>query len=252
MSQDSEDLDLLFESISATVRGADKENKNVGGSECPKVDIGREVLSDSPIQKENCEDLYGRLGNIVRNLHDSLRELGLDKSLSESAASITDAKDRLAYIATLTEQAANKVLNTLDQAIPAQTSLSTRAEQLNLSWKEMYGGKLSVEEFKQLSESSMQFSEDVRREAELEKSRLLEIMMAQDFQDLTGQIIKKVISVTQDVEKDLAQLLIDNAPADVRERVSKAKPVDLMSGPAIPTQAMAQDDVDDLLEGLGF
>lgn len=258
MNHDNEDLDALFESISAELNSTnpDQNNKseeaatnNCSNNGLPEGESSGKSLN---CEKSGSDDLYGRLGSIVRSLHDSLRELGLDKSLSESAASINDAKDRLAYIATLTEQAANKVLNTLDQAIPSQTELSTRAAAVNAGWKKMYEGKLSIDEFKALAEESMQFSEVVQRETEIEKARLLEIMMAQDFQDLTGQIIKKVITVTKDVERDLAQLLMDNAPPEVKEKVSKEKPVDLMSGPAVPAKAMAQDDVDDLLAGLGF
>ena len=76
-------------------------------------------------------------------------------------------------------------------------------------------------------------------------------MRAQDFQDITGQIIKKVVTVTKRVETDLAQLLRDNAPVAVRERQA-AKPVELMAGPSVPAAAMAQDDVDNLLADLGF
>jgi chemotaxis protein CheZ len=258
MSHDNEDLDALFDSIAAGVVAGSEVKKD--DLEChqgtdqvqsDRINTGSEATA-SDSERTGSDDLYGRLGTIVRSLHDSLRELGLDKSLSESAASINDAKDRLAYIATLTEQAANKVLNTLDQAIPAQTELSTRAGLVNAGWKKMFEGTLSVEEFKALAEESLQFSEAVQRETEIEKARLLEIMMAQDFQDLTGQIIKKVITVTKDVERDLAQLLMDNAPPEVKVKVAKEKPVDLMSGPAVPAQAMAQDDVDDLLAGLGF
>jgi chemotaxis protein CheZ len=68
--------------------------------------------------------MFERLGGIVRLLHDSLRELGYDKALTEAATQISDAQDRLEYVASLTEQAANKVLNTLDEGMPEQDVLS--------------------------------------------------------------------------------------------------------------------------------
>ena len=86
---------------------------------------------------------------------------------------------------------------------------------------------------------------------EAEKARLLEIMMAQDFQDITGQLIKKVVAITKKVESELAQLLKDNAPAEVREKIAQ-KEVSLMSGPSVPSEALTQDSVDDLLADLGF
>ena len=79
----------------------------------------------------------------------------------------------------------------------------------------------------------------------------MQIMMAQDFQDITGQIIKKVVAITQKLERELAQLLIDNAPHPHSHK-EKEKVVDLLAGPAVPASAMAQNDVDDLLADLGF
>jgi chemotaxis protein CheZ len=196
---------------------------------------------------ESENPMFERLGGIVRLLHDSLRELGYDKSLSNASSQITDASDRLEYIATLTEQSANKVLNTLDAGIPAQETLIKLGTEMEERWALLFAGKIGIEDFKILAADSRKFAAQVVADGEKEKARLLEIMMAQDFQDITGQIIKKVISVTKTVEKDLAQLLLDNAPAAVKD-----KHVDLMSGPSMPATALVQDDVDDLLADLGF
>jgi chemotaxis protein CheZ len=196
---------------------------------------------------ESDNPMYERLGGIVRLLHNSLRELGYDKSLSEASSQITDANDRLEYIATLTEQSANKVLNTLDAGIPAQEALIKHGKEMEERWAQLFAGKIGIEEFKVLAADSRKFAEQVVADAEKEKARLLEIMMAQDFQDLTGQIIKKVVTITNTVEQDLAKLLLDNAPAAVKD-----KHVDLMSGPSVPSAALVQNDVDDLLADLGF
>lgn len=203
------------------------------------IDATRAVDSDNP--------MFERLGGIVRLLHDSLRELGYDKSLSSASAQITDANDRLEYIATLTEQSANKVLNTLDAGIPAQEALVKQGKEMEERWALLFSGKIGIEEFKVLAADSRKFAAQVVADGEKEKERLLAIMMAQDFQDLTGQIIKKVVAITKTIEQDLAQLLLDNAPAAVKD-----KHVDLMSGPSIPSTALAQNDVDDLLADLGF
>jgi chemotaxis protein CheZ len=179
--------------------------------------------------------LFDRLGSIVR-LHDSLRELGYDKALNEASSQIVDAQDRLEYVATLTEQAANKVLNTLDEGMPAQDALSKQAKIMDARWAALFDGKLSVDEFKALAGDSRQFAQAVSEATEAEKARLLEIMMAQDFQDITGQLIKKVVTITKTVEHELAQLLRDYAPPAVREKLA-AKP-QLMSGPALPSLAL--------------
>jgi chemotaxis protein CheZ len=207
-----------------------------------------EEAAGATSQNDSDKPMFDRLGGIVRQLHDSMRELGYDRSLAEVATEISDSKGRLEYIASLTEQAANKVLNSIDEGLPAQETLSKNAKDMDTRWGLLFEGKLSLEEFKVLAGDSRQFAALVAESSESEKARLMEIMMAQDFQDLTGQIIKKVVTITQKLEKELTQLLLDNAPAPL----VKDKPVDLMQGPSVPNSALVQDDVDDLLADLGF
>ena len=205
------------------------------------------IATDAPSASDSDNPMFERLGGIVRLMHDSLRELGYDKSLSNASSQITDASDRLEYIATLTEQSANKVLTTLEAGIPAQEALIKQGKEMEERWALLFAGKIGIEDFKILAADSRKFAAQMVADGEKEKARLLEIMMAQDFQDITGQIIKKVVGITKTVEKDLAQLLLDNAPAAVKD-----KHVDLMSGPSMPSTALVQNDVDDLLADLGF
>ncbi|WFR78515.1 protein phosphatase CheZ [Janthinobacterium rivuli] len=241
-----DDFDALFDSVSASAAvpaAAEPVAAPVASAEAPGEAADPVDQSDKP--------MFERLGGIVRLLHDSLRELGYDKALTEASSQIVDAQDRLEYVATLTEQAANKVLNTLDEGMPAQDVLSKKAKDMDGRWTALFDGKLSLEEFKALAGDSRQFAQAVAEATEAEKARLLEIMMAQDFQDITGQLIKKVVNITKTVENELAQLLRDNAPAEVREKLAQ-KPVPLMQGPSVPSVALDQDNVDDLLADLGF
>ncbi|MCD2515870.1 protein phosphatase CheZ [Massilia sp. G4R7] len=245
---DEDDLESLFDQVSA--------------SAAPVVAAAPAVAAVAPAAAapaaagDGEHGMFERLGGIVRLLHDSLRELGYDKALTEASSAIVDAQDRLEYVATLTEQAANKVLNTLDEGMPAQDLLSKQAKDMETRWSDLFSGKLSLDEFKALAGDSRQFAAAVNVATEAEKARLLEIMMAQDFQDITGQLIKKVVKITQTVESELAQLLRDNAPAELKEKLAKkdAPPAaaPLMQGPSVPEAALDQTNVDDLLADLGF
>jgi chemotaxis protein CheZ len=237
-----DDMEALFDQVAAS--------SQVPAAAPPAAAPG--ALAEYAGHAEEAADkpMFERLGGIVRLLHDSLRELGYDKALTEASSQINDAQDRLEYVASLTEQAANKVLNTLDEGMPQQDQLSKKAKEMEARWDALFAGKLSIDEFKALAGDSKAFAQAVSVATEAEKARLLEIMMAQDFQDITGQLIKKVVIITKTVEHELAELLRDNAPPSVREKLA-AKPA-LMSGPALPSVALDQDNVDDLLADLGF
>ncbi|MTV39457.1 protein phosphatase CheZ [Duganella radicis] len=276
MTNAADDFDALFEEVSAQSKSAapapapapapaaaaedDLESlfEEVAAARPPDVVAAAEPApAAAPAAAESADGdaakdvMFERLGGIVRLLHDSLRELGYDKALTEAATQISDAQDRLEYVASLTEQAANKVLNTLDEGMPEQDVLSKQSKDMENRWADLFAGKLSLEQFKQLAGDSQKFAVAVSAATEAEKARLLDIMMAQDFQDITGQLIKKVVHITKTVEQELAQLLKDNAPPGVKEKIAQ-KEVSLMSGPSAPTVALSQDSVDDLLADLGF
>jgi len=241
-----DDLESLFEEVAAS-RPADAP----AAAPTPAPAASADPAAGAEGDGEGGNVMFERLGGIVRLLHDSLRELGYDKALTEAATQIGDAQDRLEYVASLTEQAANKVLNTLDEGMPEQDVLSKQSKDMENRWADLFAGKLSLDQFKQLAGDSQKFAVAVSAATEAEKARLLDIMMAQDFQDITGQLIKKVVLITKTVEQELAQLLKDNAPAGVREKIAQ-KEVSLMSGPSAPAVALNQDSVDDLLADLGF
>jgi chemotaxis protein CheZ len=248
---DDVDLEALFDQISAkslpASTGDDVQASASASAPAPTLS------QDPPAEPEDQSDkpMYERLGGIVRLLHDSMRELGYDRSLTDVASQIGDAQGRLEYVATLTEQAANKVLNAIDQSMPEQEQLSVSASDINKRWEQLFAGELSLDEFKALANDSKGFAATVLAATETQKSRMLEIMMAQDFQDITGQLIKKIVTITAVAERELAQLLRDNAPPEIKAAIAD-KPVELLNGPSTPGAALEQNDVDDLLDSLGF
>jgi len=189
---------------------------------------------------------------MTRTLHDSLRELGFDKKLESAAASVPDARDRLAYVATITEQAAGRALNATESARPIQDKLAKDAGELSARWDALFAQEPGVDAFKALVASTRDFLQAVPAQAQATNAQLTEVMMAQEFQDLTGQVIKQVADVTHDLENQLLMLLVENAAPERREEASG-----LINGPVIKTSGRTdivanQEQVDQLLDSLGF
>jgi chemotaxis protein CheZ len=189
---------------------------------------------------------------MTRTLHDTLRELGLNKQIEEATSSIPDARDRLNYVATMTQQAAERVLNATEAAQPLVDSMEVEAKRLSKQWQMLFDRQLDVDKFRTLVEQTQAYMEFVPTQTRATNAYLMEIMMAQDFQDLTGQVIKKIIELTQSMEKQLLALLLNNAPPSLKADFDAG----LLNGPVINAEGRdvvtSQDQVDDLLESLGF
>lgn len=217
-------------------------------------------MSDSPIESANTEPLtvdavpiLTRIGHVTRALHDNLGNLGFDKILEQVATDIPDARDRLNYVARMTEQAAVRVLNATDLANPLQDEMAKHAQDLKQSWTKTLTNPSLKSEYNAVAEQTLEFVAVTEKNTEETKALLMEIMMAQDFQDLTGQVIKRITALAQDIEQQLVQVLIDFSP----EAVKKQSDSSLMNGPQIDphnTQDVVatQAQVDDLLDSLGF
>ncbi|MBC3886652.1 protein phosphatase CheZ [Undibacterium griseum] len=211
-------------------------------------------MTDQSIHQHMQQDeLISRVGHMTRLLHDSLRGLGLDKLLERAAEDIPDARDRLDYVAKMSEQAAQRVLNATDIAIPLQEKLDSEAKRIRESVALISQGAVTIEQYKQAMNDISSYLTMVSSHSMETKSHLMDIMMAQDFQDLTGQVIKKVTSLAQNLEQQLVQLLIDYSPNDLKKDVVDG----LLNGPQInpegKTDVVAnQSQVDDLLDSLGF
>lgn len=204
-------------------------------------------------QGNTAEELLGRIGQLTRQLREGLRELGLDKEVAKAAQAIPDARDRLAYVAATTERAAHRALNAIDVAQPLQEGLAADAKGLSKRWDEWFADPIELDHARELVMATRGYLADVPVKANAINTQLMEILMAQDFQDLTGQVIKKMMEVVNDVETQLLQVLIDNSPAEKRQEIASNS---LQNGPQIvpgnPDAVTDQSQVDDLLESLGF
>ncbi|GAA4029413.1 protein phosphatase CheZ [Actimicrobium antarcticum] len=194
--------------------------------------------------------VYERLGMIVRALHDTLSELGAEDVLADAASEFPSARERLLHIANLTENAANIVLLKVEENIPVQEQLVGGAATLSQSWSAVASTAGMTVEQEQLAESTRRFLLQVQGNCGGTRAALSDIMMAQDFQDLTGQLINKVVALMERTENDLLKLLIDAAPAGTVVQIQRNE---VTAGPGAPGSiALDQGSVDDLLADLGF
>jgi chemotaxis protein CheZ len=238
--KEADDLEALFDSI---IAANSAENK-------PAVSLANPVL---PSSEGESGKVINQIGQMARTLHDTLRELGLNKEIEMAASSIPDARDRLNYVATLTHQAAERVLNATEAAQPIVDKMGDEGGRLASQWDALFAKQLDVAQFKNLVTQTRVYLHETPKQAKATNAYLLEIMMAQDFQDLTGQVIKKIIELTQSMEQQLLVLLLDNAPAAIKADYETG----LLNGPVMNAAGRTdvvtnQDQVDDLLESLGF
>lgn len=235
---DSEALEALFDSI---VRD------NATREDAPTVKVDAEVEQGLP------GNVMSRIGQLTRVLHDAMRELGYDQMLEKTTAAIPDTRDRLDYVVKMTEQAAVRALNAIERAQPIQDRMGSESQRLAATWQKLFDKQLSVEEFKLLVAGTREFLADIPMQTRATNAELMEIMMAQDFQDLTGQVIKKITDLARSMEQELVHLLVDLVPAERRKEVDSG----LLNGPPATSAASInaltdQNQVDDLLATLGF
>lgn len=200
-------------------------------------------------------ELYQDMGKLTRELHDAISNFGIDDSINIMAEqSIPDARERLNYVISKTDEAANKTLEAVEESIPICNDLNDKALILHATWQKFTNRELSADQFRQLSKDVNDFFVNAYEISKV-KDHLTAVLLAQEYQDLTGQIIKKVINLVSEVEDKLIGLIkLTGAP---QIAVAKKDNKSSLDGPPVPGLAHAdtvsgQDEVDDLLSSLGF
>ena len=208
--------------------------------------------------------LFAELGKLTRDLHEALNAFRLDFRLSEITKNeIPDAKERLNYVVAMTEQSAHRTLNAVEESLPMAESISSQARDLSKAWQRFRHREMSTQEFRVLAQDVEAFLERTGGDGESIRRNLSDVLMAQDFQDLTGQVIRRVIHLVQDVEENLVGLIRISgerlAVPEPKRKESKGGGDGKGSGPAVPNTSdgsseviSGQDGVDDLLSSLGF
>ena len=203
------------------------------------AEIPAEIPAVSP-------EVFQQIGAITRLLHDTLQQVGVMPRLQVAAEGLPDARSRLTYIASKTAEAANKVLNSVDHAKVEHAAISTATRGMARA--------IVADPVKAVASGAvLNFVQDVEARTARIDAHLTDIMMAQDFHDLTGQVVAKVVKLASDLEDSLVKLLVQVVPAAQREKVD----LSVLNGPVVNAAGRTdvvsnQGEVDDLLASLGF
>ncbi|MGR5544398.1 protein phosphatase CheZ [Vibrio sp. PNB22_2_2] len=206
------------------------------------------------------------IGALTRDLHDSLKQFNLEQRMTEIARDeIPDARDRLQYVIEKTELAANKTMDAVERCLPIADNLHECLQQVRPQWNELMHGRIELSDFKTLCYRIDELLVQVEGDSTELRGQLTEILMAQDFQDLTGQIIRRVITLSNEVEDRLVEILTVFSGSKAAESTQVfAKPTDKKNKPSSEAEGpilhpelredavSSQDEVDDLLSSLGF
>lgn len=213
--------------------------------------LSAEMLT--PLQPQGASpEVYQKLGELTRMLHDALHQLGYAPRLRDVADNLPDAKSRLQYIAHKTADAANRVLNSVDQAKAEHEAIATQTRAMARS--------IVADPVKAVASGAvMNFVGDVEAASARIDAHLTDIMMAQDFHDLTGQVVARVVGLASTIEDQLVELLKATAPAELAA-LPAAPPrseTSSLQGPVVNAEGRtdivhSQSEVDDLLASLGF
>ncbi|MFP2770584.1 protein phosphatase CheZ [Oceanisphaera sp. KMM 10153] len=209
------------------------------------------------------KELLGEVGQLTRQLHDALQEFRNDPRLPELAENeIPDARERLSYVIDMTDKAANRTMDAVEASLPIADRLNDRIQQVMPGWRELMQRQLELNKFKELCFQLDDFLQGSEQDANQLRQLLTEILMAQDYQDLTGQMIRRVINLVHEVEAKLVAILsVFGSLPGMEDALAapKSAPVSAIAaeGPIINKEhrhdvVSDQDGVDDLLSSLGF
>ena len=214
------------------------------------MEVADQGLATGAGASTGTDDVHQKIGSLTRQLHTALNELGFADPLRGSMGELPDAQSRLSYIARLTGEAAEKVLGRVEQAKAQHDYIASETRRMVTS--------LVADPVAAVARGEIyNFLTDVERVTQEADGHLTEIMMAQDFHDLTGQVIARVVNLASTIEQQLVQLLLQTAPAGSAPAPTTTVRSEALQGPVVDAESRTdvvtdQSQVDDLLASLGF
>ncbi|NRA83376.1 MAG: protein phosphatase CheZ [Gammaproteobacteria bacterium] len=220
------------------------------------VASANEMLEE--ISRNMRQEIFDEVGKLTRQLHSSVLDFSLDENFSALVkSSLPDAKERLKYVVEMTAKAANKTMDAVDECIPLAQKHQTTVSEIQPSWERFKSCKIKVGEFRLLRDQIDDYFSESIADAQQLNLKLNDILMAQDYQDLTGQVLYKITDLVKDVEDNLISLLKVFGQHQDDATVVKINNCVEADGPVVPSAKQhdvvaGQDEVDDLLSSLGF
>jgi chemotaxis protein CheZ len=258
------------DSVQGDLESSLKHNARLLLDSLEQGNFGEAVQVIHELNKARDRGLYHEIGKLTRELHNAIVNFQLDPRMPHATevSKITDATERLNYVVTMTEKAANRTMDLVEQSAPLVNGLKDEAQSLSVDWGRFMRREMSAESFRELAKRVELFLAHSERDGAMLSAHLNDILLAQDFQDLTGQVIKRVTQLVTEVESNLLKLVlmasqveqiagIDHDHELLRAEQQKQKEPSHGEGPQIHADkredvASNQDDVDDLLSSLGF
>ena len=229
-------------------------------------DKADQLILDTASQEQS--QLFAEVGKLTRQLHEALKSFELDTRLTDlTTDAIPDAKKRLNYVMEMTENAANKTMDAVEASLPIAQQLADEIAHIKPTWDRLMNREIELGEFKTLCHSIDKFMNSSHHKTDELQTLMTNVLMAQDFQDLTGQVIRRVIELVREVEESLIHLLtafaaqddsiIESKEQQETEELVAAQTLAGPEGPIIDKESRNdvvsdQDEVDDLLSSLGF
>lgn len=217
------------------------------------------------LQKVRDENLYQEIGHLTRALHESIKNFKLDSKIQGAGSDIDEAQEGLQYVVDMTAKAANKTMDKVDESMPLSEDIANEAFEIKQEWTRFLNKEMSAKEFRELTKRVSQFLNNTENNTKKLNANLSDILLAQDFQDLTGQVIQRITTMITDVEARLVNLVAMAGHVDQMTGIQhndlqvtqKENDPNKGVGPQINAEndedvASNQDEVDDLLSSLGF
>ena len=212
---------------------------------------------DSLVQRREFA-LFGELQKLTNDLQGALQRFRIDSRLVDLAEKeVPDARHRLDHVLKLTDEAAHKTMDLVEQSGPLAERTARQADEIVVLWKRFRGRDIDLAGFRDMLVRMDTFLESARTDMDKVRNNLNEVVMAQGYQDLSGQIIRGVMKLVSELELALVELVRLSKAGGGKPRAVGEEEVQRGYGPVVPgvnhgPAVSDQEDVDALLSGLGM